>query len=81
MTNVKRFICLTGNVKRNPAEGSNAFEYVRTNQIMGDKNPKLYDKIALTPNEKYIIRLSKLLNRKLKTSISFERRQGTRPIG
>ena len=30
-------------------------EYVRTNQIMGNNNPSLFDRIALTSNEKYII--------------------------
>lgn len=57
----KTFYMFNGERKRNPAEGSNAFEYVRTNQIMGDKNPKLYDKIALTPNEKYIIKALQII--------------------
>jgi AAA15 family ATPase/GTPase len=57
----KTFYMFNGERKRNPAEGLNAFEYVRTNQIMGDKNPKLYDKIALTPNEKYIIKALQII--------------------
>ena len=57
----KTFYMFNGERKRNSAEGSNAFEYVRTNQIMGDKNPKLYDKIALTPNEKYIIKALQII--------------------
>ena len=57
----KTFYMFNGERKRNPAEGSNTFEYVRTNQIMGDKNPKLYDKIALTPNEKYIIKALQII--------------------
>ncbi len=57
----KTFYMFNGERKRNPAEGLNAFEYVRTNQIMGDKNPKLYDKVALTPNEKYIIKALQII--------------------
>ena len=57
----KTFYMFNGERKRNPAEGLKAFEYVRTNQIMGDKNPKLYDKIALTPNEKYIIKALQII--------------------
>lgn len=57
----KTFYMFNGERKRNSAEGLNAFEYVRTNQIMGDKNPKLYDKIALTPNEKYIIKALQII--------------------
>lgn len=41
--------------KRNFVEMSRPCEYVRTNQIMRDRNPQLFDRIALTPNEKYII--------------------------
>ena len=62
----KTFYMFNGERKRNSAEGSKTFEYVRTtmgdnnfvgdkNQIIGPKSSYLYDKIALTSNEKYII--------------------------
>lgn len=41
--------------KKASVETPTPYEYVRTNQIIGDKNPTLFDKIALTPNEKYIV--------------------------
>jgi AAA15 family ATPase/GTPase len=47
--------------RRNLTECSTPCEYVRTNQIMGDKNPSLFDRIALTPNEKYIIEALKII--------------------
>ena len=51
----KTLYAFNGMRRRSPTEPSRACEYVRTNQIMGDKNPYLFDRIALTPNEKYII--------------------------
>lgn len=37
------------------------FEYVRTNQISNDKNPALFDRLALTPLEKYIIKALQII--------------------
>ena len=37
------------------------FEYVRTNQISSDKNPALFDRLALTPLEKYIIKALQII--------------------
>lgn len=37
------------------------FEYVRTNQILSDKNPNLFDRLALTPLEKYIIKALQII--------------------
>ena len=37
------------------------FEYVRTNQILSDKNPALFDGLALTPLEKYIIKALQII--------------------
>ncbi|RGY97223.1 hypothetical protein DXA15_11320 [Parabacteroides sp. AM58-2XD] len=37
------------------------FEYVRTNQISSDKNPALFDRLALTPLEKYIIKALRII--------------------
>ena len=51
----KTLYAFNGMRRRSTTEPSRACEYVRTNQIMGDKNPYLFDRIALTPNEKYII--------------------------
>jgi Predicted ATPases len=51
----KTLYVFNGLRRRSPIEMPRACEYVRTNQIMGDKNPNLFDRIALTPNEKYII--------------------------
>lgn len=51
----KNLYIFNGMRRRSTTDPSRACEYVRTNQIMGDKNPYLFDRIALTPNEKYII--------------------------
>ena len=40
---------------------SSHFEYVRTNQISSDKNPALFDRLALTPLEKYIIKALQII--------------------
>lgn len=37
------------------------FEYVRTNQISSDKNPALFDRLALTSSEKYIIKALQII--------------------
>lgn len=37
------------------------FEYVRTNQISSDKNSDLFDRLALTPSEKYIIKALQII--------------------
>lgn len=37
------------------------FEYVRTSQITSDKNPALFDRLALTSNEKYIIKALQII--------------------
>lgn len=37
------------------------FEYVHTNQISSDKNPALFDRLALTPSEKYIIKALQII--------------------
>lgn len=51
----KTLYVFNGMRRRNISDPLRACEYVRTNQIMGDRNPYLFDRIALTPNEKYII--------------------------
>ena len=51
----KTLYVFNGMRRRNTTDFSRPCEYVRTNQIMGDKNPYLFDRIALTPNEKHII--------------------------
>lgn len=37
------------------------FEYVRTSLISNSRNPLLFDKLALTPNEKYIIKALQII--------------------
>ena len=38
-----------------------SFEYVRTSLVSNSKNPLLFDKLALTPNEKYIIKALQII--------------------
>ena len=51
----KTLYTFNGVRKRNSTDIPKPCEYVRTNQIMGNNNPSLFDRIALTSNEKYII--------------------------
>lgn len=51
----KTLYTFNGARRRSFTETQRPCEYVRTNQIIGDKNPNLFDRIALTPNEKYIL--------------------------
>lgn len=41
------------------------FEYVRTSQISSDKSPLLFDKLTLTPKEKYIIKALQIIEPKI----------------
>lgn len=59
--NRKTLYTFSGLSRKKTIESSTPCEYVRTNQIMGDKNPGLFDKIALTPNEKYIVEALKII--------------------
>lgn len=51
----------TGRLLRPVTDKRFPFEYVRTNQISSDKNPGLFDRLALTSNEKYIIKALQII--------------------
>lgn len=55
------------------------FEYVRTSQISSDRNPQLFDKIALTPLEKEIISALRIIEPKI-DAINFLKDESYRSI-
>lgn len=52
------------------------FEYVRTSLISNRKNPLLFDKLALTPNEKYIIKALQIIEPRIE-AINFLKNEPT----
>lgn len=65
------------------------FEYVRTNQISSDINPALFDRLALTSSEKYIIKALQIIEPRIEAlnylredgaSSSYSRKDERKPI-
>lgn len=61
----KSLYTFNGGRRRAPIEKVIPYEYVRTSQITSDKNPQLFDKIALTSLEKEIISALRIIEPKV----------------
>lgn len=75
----KSLYTFNGTRRRIVIEEKKPFEFVRTNLIMGDKNPELFDKVALTPNEKYILEALRIIEPQIE-NINFLKDEKTRGL-